>query len=213
MSRVHTVKQGECLSSIAQDAGFFWETLWNHPENSQLKKARKHPNVLLPGDKVFIPDKEEKEESCASGRVHTFRKRGIPVKLNIRMLDANGQPRAGLSYTLEVDGKQMEGVTSSNGLVSEAVSPSARKARLTLKDPDAGEETYDFQLGSLNPTEDVSGLQSRLKNLGFYKGPADGNLNDETKEAISKLQAKAGLPVTGTLDAATLAELNTRHGV
>jgi N-acetylmuramoyl-L-alanine amidase len=60
----HTVKQGDCISSIAHETGFFWETLWNHPDNAKLKQLRKNPNALLPGDVVSIPDQRVKQESC-----------------------------------------------------------------------------------------------------------------------------------------------------
>jgi hypothetical protein len=32
----HTVAEGECLSSIAHRYGFFWKTLWDHPENARV---------------------------------------------------------------------------------------------------------------------------------------------------------------------------------
>jgi hypothetical protein len=31
MPTTHQVQQGECLVSIAESYGFFWETLWNLP--------------------------------------------------------------------------------------------------------------------------------------------------------------------------------------
>ena len=32
----HTVEQNECVSSIADDNGLYWETIWNHSENAAL---------------------------------------------------------------------------------------------------------------------------------------------------------------------------------
>ncbi|MFH1075402.1 MAG: hypothetical protein V1753_00935 [Pseudomonadota bacterium] len=51
----YIVKQGDCIESIAFKHGLFWETVWNHPNNQQLKQERKNPNILLAGDKVFVP--------------------------------------------------------------------------------------------------------------------------------------------------------------
>jgi N-acetylmuramoyl-L-alanine amidase len=82
----HIVQQGECVSSIAEDYGFFWQTIWNHPENSALKQARGEPNVLEPGDEVVIPDKTLKEQNCPSDQRHSFRRKGTPAKLRLRLL-------------------------------------------------------------------------------------------------------------------------------
>jgi hypothetical protein len=34
---VHIVKQRDCMSSIADQYGFFWETRWNHERNGELR--------------------------------------------------------------------------------------------------------------------------------------------------------------------------------
>jgi hypothetical protein len=53
----HTVVQGEYLSKIARNYGFSdYRTIWEHPKNAALKQARQNPNVLFPGDRLFIPD-------------------------------------------------------------------------------------------------------------------------------------------------------------
>ncbi|MGB9698788.1 MAG: LysM peptidoglycan-binding domain-containing protein [Thermodesulfobacteriota bacterium] len=52
----YTVKQGDCLSSIGEKYGIFWEKIWNQPKNDKLKEKRKNPNILYPGDVIFIPD-------------------------------------------------------------------------------------------------------------------------------------------------------------
>ncbi|HEY6945459.1 MAG TPA: LysM domain-containing protein, partial [Candidatus Acidoferrum sp.] len=71
MSETHIVEQGEHLSQIAKKYGFpDYKIVWDHPENADLKKLRKNPNILFPGDQVFIPDKEEKEESGPTDKRH-----------------------------------------------------------------------------------------------------------------------------------------------
>ena len=209
----HTVRQGDCISSIADETGFFWETLWNHPNNAKLKKLRKNPNTLLPGDEVFIPEKRPKEEQCAATKRHRFRIKGIPVKLNLRFTDSANEPRKDIPYTLAVDGQTHQGKLDGDGKLAHVIQPNAKKAKVTLKPPGASEESYDFNLGHMNPVDDIHGIQSRLQNLGHYKPQQlTGEMDEETAEAIRRFQAEAGLQVTGDSDSATLDMLAQRHG-
>ena len=82
----HTGRQGECISSIAYEYGFFPKTIWNLQDNAQLKQLRKDMNLLEVDDVVEIPEKEEKEESIASEQKHRFRKKGVPAKLRMKIL-------------------------------------------------------------------------------------------------------------------------------
>ena len=207
----HTVKQGDCISSIAHETGFFWETLWNHPDNARLNQLRQNPNALLPGDVVSIPDKRVKEESCGQTRLHKFRIKGVPVRFNLRLLDVAGDPRTDLPYTLEIDGASKRGRTDSDGRISEAIAPNARKAKLTLGPPGRPAEVYEFQLGHVNPVDDTAGLQARLQNLGYLK-EVTGEMDAATQGGLRKFQRARGLPETGDVDTATQSALADEHG-
>ena len=58
--------------------------------------------------------------------------------------------------------------------------------------------------GSMTMTE----AQTRLNALGFNVGKPDGNLGPRTKSQMSRFQQSRKIPVTGVLDAATIAELS-----
>ena len=209
----HEVKQGESLALIADVHGFFWDTLWNHPNNAALRQLRENPNVLMARDRVFIPEPKPKEETGETGKVHTFRLKGVPVRLNFRLLDEEDQPRAGLRYTLSVDGKQAAaGVTPDDGLISALIAPRAKTAELVVHAP-GGDEVYPFDVGHLNPIEYASGVQARLKNLGLYEGDLTGKIDEATQEALRMFQELEGLPVTGQADEATKQALMQRHEI
>lgn len=52
--------------------------------------------------------------------------------------------------------------------------------------------------------------QTRLGNLGYYKGPVDGNFGPATRRSVEMFQSENGLPVTGRLDSQTLRQLKIK---
>jgi hypothetical protein len=57
------------------------------------------------------------------------------------------------------------------------------------------------------PSAAVEALQKQLGQLNYYEGPVDGLMGPQTAAAITYLQRDAGLPQTGTMNAATQAAL------
>ena len=54
----------------------------------------------------------------------------------------------------------------------------------------------------------VLDAQNKLNELGFSVGKPDGNMGPKTKSQLSRFQQSRRIPVTGTLDPATIAELS-----
>src|SRR2546423_13153193 len=146
MPTQYNVKQGDCVSSIASDHGFFPDTIWNHADNAELKRKRKDPNVLMTGDVLTIPDKEIKEASKPTEQEHKFRKKGVPEKLRLVIRNEDDQPRANLKYTLIIDGASFQGVTGGDGSIQQNIPPDAEEAQLTLREGDH-ETIYVLPLG------------------------------------------------------------------
>jgi N-acetylmuramoyl-L-alanine amidase len=220
----YKVESGDCMSSIAFENGFFWQTLWNLPENAALKAQRKNPNVLMTGDIVHIPDLTVRKEPGATEKTHKFMLKGVPEKLHLKLVDNDQKPRPNLDYVIVIDGKSRRGKTDAKGRVIESIPPNAQTGKLTFAAPTPVDSNGKplpgkpkmlvtvLQLGGLNPISEVSGLKARLANLGFYKGPIDENLDGATKRAIGDFQRKKGLPVTGVADDATTSQLQSLHG-
>jgi hypothetical protein len=217
---LHRVQQGECLSTIAaRYRAKSWQTLHDHPDNAELKKARPNPNILLPGDEVRIPDElEEKLVPCATGKVHRFRVKQAMVGLRVVLKDAEGNVFGGKKYQVSVAGRSIEGVTDGDGLVEVEVplGESAATLRAWLfedDDPEDPDIEYDLLIGQLDPVVSVSGLQGRLKNLGF-RVPLDGRLGEETARAIQRFRDRLGLVASGEelVDDALCQALSAEHG-
>jgi hypothetical protein len=197
------VVQGDCIYSIAKQYGFAWKVLWNLADNAGLKQTRKDPNVLLVGDVVMVPEKQQKEMSCATDAKHTFQLNDTPARLALQMLDRNHKPRKGLPYSVSIDGAVHSGTTDGEGKINEPMPADAKKASLVLQDGQ-NVEKYEISLGHVNPVDHETGGQQRLENLGL-KGL-------DSKIALLWFQKKNGLPQSGQLDSETLAKLKSVHG-
>jgi N-acetylmuramoyl-L-alanine amidase len=203
----HVVRQGECISSIAFEFGLFWQTVWNHPANAELRELRKDPNVLFPGDVVFLPERTVRTEIRPTEARHRFVLKGVPEVLRLQLLDYDGEPRANLAYVLEVDGTVFSGTTDAEGELRHRIPPNARRGKLTVE----GTEEFPLRLGSVGPISTVSGVQARLNNLGF-DCDVDGVSGPKMAEALAGFQEKHGLPHTGELDEQTREKLRQAHG-
>jgi hypothetical protein len=205
----HTALQGECVSSISFENGFFWETVWNHPNNASLKALRKTPFILQAGDVVHVPDPQPKQVAGATEKCHVFKRKGVPEKLNLQF-QTGSKPRAGVPYRLTIDGRSKRGTLDGEGKLSEFLPPNAESGTLVLEAP-GGEEEYPLLLRHLDPADTVAGLQARLKNLGLYAGDIDGTLGPGTVTAMQSFQRRNGLTETTTPDAATRDALVSAH--
>jgi hypothetical protein len=203
----HTVCKGECVFSIAEGSGLFWETIWQHPKNRELREKRGSPHVLLPGDKVFVPPIELRQEARATKSRHRFRRKGIPLTLDLRLMDGD-EPRAGVPYLVQIEGRTSEGNVPSDGVIHLAIRPSDRSGRLIVH-PGPEQEEYPLALGHLDPVHSPSGLRARLKNLGLL---GDDGSAEALARALTKFQNDRSLPATGELDDATARELCEAHG-
>src|SRR6266545_6361267 len=129
---IHTVEQGECLSSIARDFGFpDWRIIYNHAQNADFRRRRPNPNLIFPGDQLFIPEVEIKHESGSTDQEHVFEVPTQRTMVRIRLQDENNQPFANKNFRLEVEGQLKEGVTGGDGLIEQEVAQNARSGELT----------------------------------------------------------------------------------
>jgi hypothetical protein len=203
----YIVRQGDCLSSISSRFGFWPDTIWNHPDNAQLKRKRKDPNILLPGDVVFIPDLQLGEHSCTTDARHTFILQTEPTICRLQVFDGE-QPRSNQKYILVIDGLIFSGFTDEAGKLEQEIHPNAQRGTLTIG-PD--QMTCDLQFGFLDPIDEITGIQGRLTNLGYDCGEINGQMNEDTQAALRAFQHRFQLEVTGRVDEKTLKQLEHIH--
>ena len=201
------VSQGDSIPSLAKEYGFFPDTIWNHGANAGLRAKRKSMNQLFPGDEVFIPDLNENPYNRPTDAKHKFKRKGVPAKLKMQFKSL-GQPRKNEKYVLQIDGQIINGTLDGDGKLEQFIPPNARGGQILLS---GGKESIPVQIGYLNPVTELSGVQQRLNNLGFFCGNESGDADDKTKAALETFQRRNGLPVTGDADGATKAKLQELH--
>jgi len=199
------------VASIAFAAGHFWQTIWEHPDNAELREARKNPWILREGDRLLIPDLRRKQVAVVTDATHRFKRRGVPERLRLRF-GSPSFPRRGVPYVLLINGQRHEGVLDEQGELSHFLAPNATRAELTLAPPEQPPERYVLGLRNLDPIDTIRGLQMRLRNLQFYRGQIDGELGPETLGAVRAFQTSAELELTREPDDATRSALVEAHG-
>jgi len=199
----YVVNEGDCISSIAAACGNLWETIWNHPDNAELKQKREDPNVLYPGDIVTVPDRERKDQSCPTDNKHKFEKKQPPTHIKIRLL-LDDNPRANVKYELQIAGQAIKGSTDGQGYLQQEIPPDIQNGVLIIEEGTV-RDVYQLGFGTLDPIDTDDGIRKRLESLGF-----DAEL--DLAAAVRAFQYKQGMDTTGVVDDALKAKLKEKFG-
>ena len=213
METWHTVIQGETFSSLADANGFSDpKTLYNHRRNKDLRSKRSNPNIIFPGDCIYIPDRETKCVPAATDQRHKFVFSLPYIVLRICLQDFSGKPFVKTKYEVQLGLSLFAGITDGKGILEERIPVQAKEATLKI-----GQYQWTLKIGQLNPIDETpdsgaSGIQQRLCNLGFDPGPIDGIIGPRTKTAIEAFQKKhPPLEVNGVCTPQTIQRLAKEH--
>jgi len=211
----HTVVEGDCLSSLAEQHNLKdWRSIYHHPQNGALQQERPNPNVLAPGDRVYVPDRDTQAKDAATDMKHTYVLARDQTTLRIVAADEDGKPYQQLDYQLTIGKEVLKGKTDDQGKVQHIIDAGETSAVFTLwwPGPPLRRCTWRMQLGHLDPVTKVTGIQARLNNLGHKAGPVDGVLGPETRAAVRSFQEKYHLAVDGDPGPITQSKLEAMHG-
>ena len=239
MSEDYQVQQGDSVSSIAYEHGFFWETLWNHAANSELKQKRKDPDILMQGDVVHIPDKTEKLDNGSTEKKHKFKLKGVPAMFTLQLRRLKKQdkaktvssmtdwweyresepetvkhePASDVPYVLYADGRIVaQGKTDRNGRLKAKLSPAATAGCLILYRGLPQEAALELNFRQMDPIDELPGICKRLNNLGFACPTDVLKVTPEVESALASFQRVSGLKITGEPDDSTREKLKQIHG-
>jgi len=213
---------------LAHRYGFAdYRTIWDAPQNAALKEKRKNPNILFPGDELFIPDREIKEESRPTEKRHKFQREGQELKLRIVLTDLKNKPLQGLECVLAIEGDPKEITTGGDGELGEDISEQATGGKLLDKGKPGPafrlQREFPVKIGDLEPVDKLSGQIARLNNLGYcafellnrpFTDAEEESVRKEPQflSAVEEFQCDFNLKVDGVCGPRTQAKLTDEHG-
>jgi N-acetylmuramoyl-L-alanine amidase len=211
----YRVKQGDCLSSIAAEFGFSdWHTIYDHGSNAELKAKRPDPNLLYPGDELYIPDFDPGSVDRQTDARHIFVLNRKPTYFRVRLQDPAKKPIKNVPYKLVLDAMEREGTTDGDGWVHCEIPPRTTYGTLIVW-PDPADRTemtlWQVNLGHLDPLETTTGVKARLNNLGYDCGGVHDRQDAQYDSAIRRFQKDHGLVVDGIVGPKTREQLKTAH--
>jgi hypothetical protein len=208
----HLVKQGEYLSRLAAERGFDAVEVWAHPDNAALRERRRSPEVLAPGDVVFLPAPAERRHRVELGGANRFKAPMPRIPIKVRLVE-RGEALSREPCLVEGLGPEEVALfADAEGVVSFDIPPHLEHVTLVLP---ARDRRVHVRVGHLDPLETPSGLAQRLENLGFlspgWQGLPEDARETRVRSALRRFQTSRSLPSTGALDDASRRALGDAH--
>jgi hypothetical protein len=200
----YVVKQGDYLEKVAFELGFDAETVWRDPGNDALRSKRS-PDLLQPGDVLHVPGDAAPSLELLHGTSNRYTAEVPRVSVRLVFSDANG-PLKNEPYS--ITGFHVpDGKTDDGGVVKLSVPIIVREFTLLFTKRNV---VHTVRVGDMDPIDEDSGVDKRLRHLGFLGEPPYGPV--ERASAIRAFQAKQRLPETGEADGATRDALVRENG-
>ena len=191
---MHIAQRSETLQTIAEKYGFRqWQRIFEHPKNAELRRRRPNPEVLAPGDVVFVPTPQPKIDSARVNEKTVFVLASVRRELVLALSDADGNILSGTPYRLSIGGSDQKGFVDSRGLIRHDVDVDVREATLLLEFDDALTEIV-LEIGALDPIETQEGVRARLYNLGYVHTARGLETAPQLQEAMALFRDCSQLP-------------------
>ncbi len=158
---------------------------------------------------------EQKQESGATDKKHTFTVDKKTLKLRLVLEDIYEKPIAGAQCALRVNDQITQPTTTADGQIEQEIPLDAHDAFLLIR----GDQTpyqdvlITLKIGDLDPVEEPSGQLARLNNLGYFAGDTPELDQADFKSAVEEFQCDHGLQVDGDCGPKTQAKLKQAHGI
>lgn len=210
MWREYIVRQGDFLAKLADRLGFDAKEVWDDERNRALRELREDPNVLCPGDVLWIPEEGEERLPLSLGASNAFVAEVEEITLTLT-LAVGKEPFRKERYEIQGPAEPAKERTDQNGKLTLTVPADVDELRIFLPDRNA---IIPVRIGHLDPPQTISGARGRLVNLGYYGYAYTDEHRDDPDAfqiALSAFQRDHGIRPSGTLDPTTAKALKAAH--
>src|SRR5262249_12658189 len=158
--------------------------IWDAKDNDELRKKRKNPDILAPGDEVAIPDKKKGEVGVGAGKAANLTLDKATTHLHLKVCDDHGMKCTAERYVLMVAGVEdpYEDKLTEKGEIDVEIPVMAKRAELQVfaKGVEEPVQHFELHLGHMDPVETLAGVRARLEALGYPCGDEEGDLGPLT---------------------------------
>lgn len=205
----YVVKAGDYLAKIALMHGFDMFQVWNDSRNAELRAKRGSPDILYPGDVLWIPKMLEDLIDLFAKKVNRYVADQQNIELNVRLRLSDG-PLSNAECEVrgipQEDDQPLMAATDGDGALRLEVPVTVRVVELIFSQPEA---YFCLGVGDLDPVTELSGVAQRLQNLAYIT-QADEDV--DLSGALRRFQSDHGLEPSGEPDEATRTRLVQEHG-
>lgn len=210
----YVIVPGDTLLRIALLHGVPPSEIWDHEKNSAMK-ARRDPEMLAPGEVLFLPKPKPSSLQVTPRTTQAFSAKVPKAKVYLAFEGATG-PLAGEAY--EAHGLAQEPIKGSldgGGKVSFDVPITLERFTLVFPKRHVSHEVWP---GFLAPTDTPPGRRQRLLARGHLPIGHDAvdpfvyPTVDTERAALRGFQRAMGLEETGSPDTPTEKKLRDLHG-
>ncbi|HVG61499.1 MAG TPA: peptidoglycan-binding domain-containing protein [Hyalangium sp.] len=140
------------------------------------------------------------------------------MQLRINLRNAAGQVYTGARYTLVMGTSTGSGTVPATGLLAHEIPAGVTTAELRVwvpaNDAPLGQATFiwTLDLGAMDPVTELSGVQGRLRGLGYHHAEIDGEDTLTCRTAVRGFQRSQNIRVDGGAGSTTQQYLTQAYG-
>ncbi len=206
----YVVRQGDYLQKIAFEQGFDATEVWKHEKNAELRSQGHMPEVLAPGEILFIPDGPRASSPIAVGDQNAFQASVGEIELNLTFRHDDGTPYKEEPYKARHAGREAVGKTTVDGKLNLTVPLTCRYVDFAF---DRVGVLFRAEIGHLDPVTTTHGVRQREDNLGLSGSRLAWLMDKAPDSAVSRLISALRDQVADGLPADTEQNLKEAHGV